>query len=82
MTTITPICLFCEHIYFSPGYPGYSEYTPGADAAMWCKKNLVDFDLWEETTETYRLKMLTAVNCPEFAPAQQYLDYLARQETP
>jgi len=75
---MTPICLFCNHFYYSPATPGYSEMTPGSDASMGCYKNLVDFDLWDDDTETYRQKMLTAVNCPQFDAARQYVDYLAR----
>jgi hypothetical protein len=78
---MTPICLFCKHFYFSAGWAGYSEYTPGGDADMGCNKHLVDFDMWGDTTETYRQKMLTAVNCPQFDPAQEYLDYLARGQS-
>ena len=32
-------CLWCEHFYFEPGHPGYSELTPGYDSCFGCNKH-------------------------------------------
>ncbi len=31
-------CLKCSHCNFSPGKPGYSEYTPGSPMHFYCHK--------------------------------------------
>ncbi len=55
--------LFCEHFYFSPGIPDWSDVTPGEDATMGCWKNIISIDLFEDSLESYREKILTARTC-------------------
>lgn len=58
-------CLFCKHFYFCGAEPGYSEYTPGSDAAMECTKNYWSMNNLD-TTEDLRIKMLSAETCADF----------------
>lgn len=60
------ICLFCEHFYLSTGEPGYSDMTPGSDMTIRCLKGYWDVDNYEDTTETYRQKLLTAKTCKDY----------------
>jgi hypothetical protein len=60
------ICLFCKHFYFSTGDPGYSDMTPGEDMHILCLKVYWYIDNYEDTTETYRQKLLTAKMCKDF----------------
>jgi hypothetical protein len=59
-------CIFCRHYKFFPGDLGYSEYTPGYDATMYCGEGKWEMESYEDTTESLRSKLLKAVNCPSF----------------
>ena len=63
------ICVFCEHLYFSEGCGGYSEYTPGYDVSMGCRKGKWSIDFFDLSTDEYRETMLTAETCGEYFPA-------------
>jgi len=60
------VCWFCKHFTFSPSQPGYSEWTPGSDAAIYCGKSVWDMDLENETEDSFREKLSTAAVCPKF----------------
>ncbi len=62
------LCLFCEHFYLITGESGYSDVTPGWSAEMGCAKNIIEIDLMNDSTESYRQKILKAQNCEEFQP--------------
>lgn len=59
-------CWFCKHFLFTPGERGYSEWTPGSQAAFDCLKDVWEIDLEDETEETFRQKLSTAATCPKF----------------
>lgn len=58
------LCLFCNYMYFSSGYPGYSEYTPGAEAQLYCMKNRWDvIDKFDDLHES----LLMAEHCEDYS---------------
>lgn len=59
-------CLFCEHFYFYPGSPHYSELTPGESGEIGC-----GLDYWDWhgfTDEQFRYAMLSADSCEDYNP--------------
>lgn len=60
------LCIMCKHFYFNTGEPGYSEETPGYDAEMGCHRDLIEIDLMNTSTDSYRKSILTADTCPEY----------------
>jgi hypothetical protein len=59
-------CLFCEHFWFSDGYQGYSEMTPGKDTDIGC-----GLGYWENdylTEDEFRACMLKAYVCNDYNP--------------
>jgi len=60
------ICLFCEHFKFYSGSYGWSDVTPGYDAEIYCIKKHWAVDLYEDSREKYRAKMLTAKLCEDY----------------
>lgn len=64
-------CLDCEHCYVSPGDPGYSEYTPGFDADMYCGKSHWKYDAYNDGRKELRDKFYMALTCPDFVPVQE-----------
>lgn len=56
-----PTCLLCRHFHFFAAEQGYSSWTPGGPASMWCAKNH-NLDVDEPRT-LYR-----AASCPDFDP--------------
>ncbi|MCK5019015.1 MAG: hypothetical protein KAS32_18285 [Candidatus Peribacteraceae bacterium] len=63
------ICIFCKYLSFSEAFVGYSEYTPGHEASMYCTKGKWAIDFFDLSTEEYRETMLTAETCGEYFPA-------------
>lgn len=59
-------CILCESIVMHPGDIGYSEMTPGYDASIICNKGKWRVNLYMDSTEVYRAKLLTAENCELF----------------
>jgi hypothetical protein len=59
-------CWNCKHIYMQPAEPGYSEYTPGSDVSISCRKGHWDFDACETSEEKARELFRTANNCKDF----------------
>jgi hypothetical protein len=59
-------CLFCRNYVFFTGDRGYSEYTPGYDATMYCSAGKWEMESYEDTTESLRSKFLMAASCPSF----------------
>ena len=64
------LCLFCKEFYFDSGSPGYSELTPGWDSTMECLKRHWELDNYDDTTETFRGKLLKAGACDDFEWAE------------
>lgn len=58
-------CWNCSQIYFSTGEPGYSEYTPGSDMELFCRR-----DYWEvsdiDSMGSSREKFATAEKCGDY----------------
>ena len=59
-------CILCKHFEFRSGSPGYSEYTPGWNASMYCRKNRIDIDIEEITEDQFRATLMKAETCPDF----------------
>ena len=59
-------CLNCEHFYYSNAEPGYGEYTPGSDFAMFCNKNKWNFDAYDTRKGQFAEMMATAEICEHF----------------
>lgn len=65
--TVEKTCIFCKHFYFDPGYPDWSEVTPGQEASVGCYKYVYpDYSLSEITLNKYRELILTAQSCSKF----------------
>lgn len=61
------LCVLCKHLCWMEGEAGYSEYTPGCDAAMYCsKKHWNGGDFNSMTLKEYRSYMLTAETCKDY----------------
>jgi hypothetical protein len=61
-------CILCLHCYYRPGERGYSEYTPGWDAAMGCGLYLWELDFLDDTEADFGRKMTSAETCPQYDP--------------
>lgn len=59
-------CLDCEHFAFRSAEPGYSEYTPGMDAELYCCRGVWQYDAYNETLASLRTKLYTARTCAKF----------------
>ncbi len=60
------VCWSCKHFSFSCGDAGYSEYTPGYDAAMSCGKNVWDFHFNNASQADLENTLKTAEDCKKF----------------
>jgi hypothetical protein len=60
------LCLWCKHFYFQQEIPDWSEYTPGEGANIGCGLHNFHIDVDEDTTNTYRKKLLTAITCLDY----------------
>jgi hypothetical protein len=64
-----PNCLFCAHFYFSDGYQGYSEMTPGKDTEIYCGLGYwSNGDDWGLSEDQFRQCMLMAHTCKDYNP--------------
>ena len=67
-------CLMCVHCSYSGGEHGYSEWTPGTDALLYCDKGIMRHarraNLFFEayTRQQLREALTTAETCPKFTP--------------
>lgn len=62
-------CVLCKHWDFFGGSRGYSELTPGVDAAMSCSKGHWDRScLYDIGEDGFRQVILTARTCKDFSP--------------
>jgi hypothetical protein len=59
-------CVLCREFRFYNGDYGYSEYTPGNEAEMYCAKRHWRVDLFETTQKEYRDMMLLSKTCEDF----------------
>lgn len=62
------LCLFCRKFRFETAEPDWSEATPGRDLWIACGWDEWVVDNFEDTAETYRAKLMTAVSCELFDP--------------
>lgn len=60
------VCATCKHFRFTPAEGDLSEVTPGSDVAISCVMRKWSIDVYEETEDGYRQKMLAAVNCQAY----------------
>jgi len=63
---ICKTCILCEHMHYSSGDHGYSEYTPGYTASISCSKGHWDIDTYMDSDDEVRDKMQMAETCPGF----------------
>jgi hypothetical protein len=61
-----PECILCKHFVFSTGAHDWSEWTPGSDAEMRCKKGHWRVDMFETTCDEVRGMLGSAIGCPDF----------------
>lgn len=69
MSEIPKVCPTCKHFYFDSGSPGYSTLTPGDSMDIFCKKRYWKIG-YEDSDESYRKKMLTALTCGDYELVQ------------
>lgn len=60
------LCLFCRHFLFINADLGYSDQTPGHDAQIGCLKNHYDINLFLDSRQEFREKILTAETCEDY----------------
>lgn len=60
------VCWSCKHFHFQGGDAGYSEYTPGYSASMYCGKNEWHFDFDNASQADLEKTLKTAETCPRF----------------
>ena len=60
-------CLCCYHFNAYDASPGYSEYTPGSPASIYCGRDHFEFDEYDAAAFFKRLHDLGAT-CPDFEP--------------
>jgi len=60
------ICINCIHFQVESGTPDYSELTPGDEFRMACVKGYWELRNWVDTTESYRKKIYTALECKDY----------------
>ncbi len=59
-------CANCKHFCFATGDYGYSEYTPGWDAAMSCNRKHWKIDMFGDDEREVRRKLRMAETCKDF----------------
>lgn len=60
-------CILCKHIEFDPGFPAYSEVTPGCSWSLGCKLgkwSMSGDDV--ESAEKYKEYLLMAEHCDDY----------------
>ncbi len=68
-------CWMCKHFHFESGGHHFSDYTPGYDAKMECRRGVWEF-CFSESTQAYFIECLaTAQHCDEF----QAIDEIVRR---
>lgn len=60
-------CHQCEHFNFWTGSHGYSEMTPGSDAALECGKQHWRVRMFDDDVSTVRGYFAQAETCPDWA---------------
>jgi hypothetical protein len=59
-------CFDCAHMGYASGSPGYSEYTPGYAAEMYCTKSHWQYDAFNDFKHTVKAKLYMAEECRDF----------------
>jgi hypothetical protein len=59
-------CWWCKYFEYRMGDDGYSEYTPGYNLAMECRKNHWTFDANMTSQSEFGENMQKAENCKDF----------------
>jgi len=73
------LCLFCEEFCFSMGEPGYSAWTSGDDARIYCEANHWEMNSGDNEL-LYRMNLLRGLTCPDFLLARMlWLDSETRK---
>ena len=60
------VCWSCKYFNFDNGSPGYSEWTPGWSAKMWCSEGIWEFDFEVDDAGELQPSLQKAENCEEF----------------
>lgn len=58
-------CLACGNLVVVTGHPSYSEATPGQAWQMYCRKQVWEFDPYEDGLDRFRALLETAQTCPK-----------------
>ena len=66
MSDIPRVCATCKFFRFTPAEGDWSDVTPGSDVAISCQRGKWRVDVYDETEEGYRQKMLAAVTCDQY----------------
>ena len=66
---IPRVCVTCAHFYFDGATSGYSAVTPGSNMSLGCHKDIWKLEIYNDTTESYRAKILTALTCEHYEVA-------------
>ena len=64
------LCWDCQHVYWKPASPGYSDLTPGSSLDISCNKHHWALDAYGDTLADFRRYLLMAGTCPDFEPRQ------------
>jgi hypothetical protein len=60
------LCLECKNLDWSTAEPGYSEYTPGSDMYIGCRKDKWRFDNYLTTATEWGKMLRMAETCEHF----------------
>jgi hypothetical protein len=64
-------CIMCKHWEFDSGEPDYSEWTPGENWSMHCKKSVWDtYGSGYISQSEFRKFLLTANKCDKYQEAE------------
>lgn len=57
------ICIFCKKFEFLNADGSYSDMTPGCEAEIRCGRGIWELDMFSDSEDEYRRKLLTAGSC-------------------
>lgn len=70
MTLIFKHCTACKYMEFSQSERGYSDLTPGTTGSIYCQQGHWHIDMFDDTQETFAMKLATAQDCKDFVLAK------------
>ena len=60
------LCPMYKEFRFNSGFAGYSEWTPGYKASIYCRKNYWDLNMYKTDILEFRQFMSTAKSSKDF----------------